>query len=251
MQRVLGESLVLDPPLEPERWTDQATGARLFRVQVPAGKLRLRYEGTVELTPGIDDPAAVREVPDGRIPLSALPWLQGSRFCPSDRVTGFAQKAFGHLPHGHARVTALCNWLREEVDYVAGASDAETTALDTLVQREGVCRDFAHLGITFCRALGIPARCISAYAWRLDPPDFHAVFEAWLEGPDGGGWYLFDATRMAAPQGLVRIGTGRDAADVPFCTPFGAYKAGKPEVWIRPADAADEPSTTQAVRAGG
>jgi transglutaminase-like putative cysteine protease len=95
-----------------------------------------------------------------------------------------------------------------------------------------VCRDFAHLGIALCRTLGIPARYVSAYAYRLDPPDFHAVFEAFMQGPDGPGWYLFDPTRMSDPTGLVRIGIGRDAADVAFCTPFGAVEFDKPEVSI-------------------
>ncbi len=84
-----------------------------------------------------------------------------------------------------------------------------------------MCRDFAHLAIALCRAVGIPARYISAYAWQLLPPDFHAVFEAYLHGPAGGAWYLFDPTRMAALDGLVRIGAGRDAADVAFCSIFG------------------------------
>ena len=102
----------------------------------------------------------------------------------------------------------------------------------------GVCRDFAHLGIAFCRALGVPARYVSAYAWRLEPPDFHGVFEAFLRGPSGFGWYMFDPTRMADPRGIVRIGLGRDAAEVAFCTQFGQMEFDKPEVSIEgPSDA--------------
>lgn len=111
-----------------------------------------------------------------------------------------------------------------------------------------MCRDFAHLGVAFCRAQGIPARYVSAYAWRLLPPDFHAVFEAFLEGPDGRGWYLFDPTRMSAPDGLVRIGVGRDAAEVAFCTPFGEVEAAPPKVWIEPVENSSEDITTLAVR---
>jgi len=96
--------------------------------------------------------------------------------------------------------------------------------------------------------LGIPARYVSAYAFRLDPPDFHAVFEAFLLGPDGPGWYLFDPTRMSDPAGVVRIGIGRDAADVAFCTPFGAVEFDKPEVYIQAIDESVL-ATTQAVRA--
>ena len=136
------------------------------------------------------------------------------------------------------RLNAICNWIHDNVDYVGGISDEMTSAFDTATQRAGVCRDFAHLAIAMCRALGIPARYVSAYAHRLDPPDFHAVIEAYLQGPSGMGWYLFDPTRKAAPDGLVRIGIGRDAAEVAFATPFGTVDYDKPEVWIRAKDAA-------------
>ena len=130
--------------------------------------------------------------------------------------------------------------------YYSGSSDVITSATDTLLERHGVCRDFAHLGIALCRALGIPARYVSAYAWRLHPPDFHAVFEAWLDGPGGGAWYLFDPTRKSAVDGLVRIGVGRDAGEVAFCNMFGAVDGEAPLVWINGSTASDE-VTTQAV----
>ena len=135
-------------------------------------------------------------------------------------------------------MTAICNWIYGNVDYISGTTDALTSAFDTVTQRAGVCRDFAHLGIALCRAMGIPARYVSAYAWRLSPPDFHAVFEAYLDGPGGGAWYLFDPTRMTGADGLVRIGIGRDAADVAFCSIFGDVGSGPPQVWI------DGPDTT-------
>ena len=159
-----------------------------------------------------ENPVEVFEVPPGELPLSVLTHLYPSRYCQSDRLERFAQRAFGELPTGYQRVAAVCNWIRDNVDYVSGASDALTSAYDIVVQRAGVCRDFAHLGIAFCRALGVPARYVSAYAWRLEPPDFHGIFEAFLRGPAGFGWYTFDPTRMADPRGIVRIGVGRDAA---------------------------------------
>jgi transglutaminase-like putative cysteine protease len=112
-----------------------------------------------------------------------------------------------------------------------------------------VCRDFAHLGIALCRTMNIPARYVSAYAFRLNPPDFHAVFEAFLQGPNGPGWYLFDPTRMSDPAGLVRIGVGRDAADVAFGSAFGAVSYDIPQVHIE-ADGEQSPATTQAIRLG-
>ncbi|HEY9771021.1 MAG TPA: transglutaminase family protein [Coleofasciculaceae cyanobacterium] len=118
--------------------------------------------------------------------------------------------------------------LQYKIDYISGSSDSHTSAYDTATERAGVCRDFAHLGIAFCRALTIPARFVSAYAWQLKPPDFPACFEAYL----GNQWYLFDATRLAPTDGLVRIATGRDAADVAFATVFGAVQLNKMNVYI-------------------
>lgn len=236
-QEVLSERLIL--PGAPERFTAPETGNRVLRLGAGPGPLTLRYEATVRLSPAILRPAAVREVPVPALPLEVRPNLLPSRYVESDRLASFAHRTFGALPPGHERVSAIRDWVHGHLDYVRGSSDAQTTAADTLLQRQGVCRDFAHLAIAFCRALGIPARFVSAYAWQLDPPDFHAVMEAWLEGPDGGTWFLFDPTKLAAPEGMVRIGTGRDAAEVAFCEPFGAVECGKPRVWIRALDDAE------------
>ena len=108
----------------------------------------------------------------------------------------------------------ILDWLDRNLDYVVGVSNAETTAERTFVDRAGVCRDFTHLGITLARALGIPARAVSAYALQLEPPDFHAIFEVYLEN----GWWLIDPTRLAPIEGIVRIGSGRDASDIAFLT---------------------------------
>ena len=139
----------------------------------------------------------------------------------------------------------ICNWINSEVDYLFGTSDTTTTAADTFSLRAGVCRDFAHLGITFCRALGIPARFVSCYAWQLDPQDFHAVFEAYL----GDRWYLFDATRLCPLDGIVRIGIGRDAADTAFATFYGQVESSSKRVWIEPVGGGDVSAqwTTEAV----
>jgi transglutaminase-like putative cysteine protease len=223
------------------------SGNRYIRLIAPPGGFQVDYQAKVVLTQAVEDPATVFEIPPGELPLSVLTQLYPSRFCQSDRLERFAQRTFGASPPGYQRVVAICNWIHDNVDYVSGASDASTSAYDTVSQRAGVCRDFAHLGIAVCRALGIPARYVSAYAWRLEPPDFHAVFEAFLRGPAGPAWYMFDPTRMAAPEGIVRIGVGRDAAEVAFCTQFGEMEADKPEVRIAgPADA--PPATTQAIR---
>jgi transglutaminase-like putative cysteine protease len=240
-QIIRSESLSVHPPLEPERFTAPETGNRFARFVVSPGSFRLDYRAEVTLDPLVQDPAAVGEFQAQDLPMTTLPHLYASRYCQSDQLLRFANRQFGREPSGYLRVTAICNWIYSNVDYISGSTDALTSAFDTVTQRAGVCRDFAHLGIALCRALGIPARYVSAYAWRLVPPDFHAVFEAYLSGPDGGGWYLFDPTRMTGADGLVRIGIGRDAADVAFCSIFGDVTSGPPQVWI------DGPDTTRPV----
>ena len=113
---------------------------------------------------------------------------------------------------------AITDWIHENVEYLRGSTDSMTSAYDTVTQRTGVCRDFSHLGIALCRALNIPARYFSGYAYQLEPPDFHACFECFI----GGSWVVFDATRLAHLNGLVRIGTGRDAADAAVASIFGS-----------------------------
>lgn len=249
-QAVREEHLTLSPELPVERWTMPESGNRYLRAIVPPGDFTVRYEAVVDLAPQLEAPESVTEIDAERLPFEVMTHLYPSRYCQSDKLERFARRTFGALPPGYQRVNGICNWICDNVDYVSGSSDALTSAFDTVTQRAGVCRDFAHLAIALCRAQGIPARYVSAYAWRLDPPDFHAVFEAFLQGPAGPGWYLFDPTRMAAPDGLVRIGVGRDAAEVAFCTPYGEVGFEKPEVWIGSGLDATAMLTTQAVRTG-
>lgn len=216
-QSVITESMTIEPGWQGEAFVAPTHGTRYRRMNLPAGRYTVRYNAQVELNPLIMNPADVPEIPVAELPLSVLPYLYPSRYCQSDRLARFAYREFGALPTGHRRVEAICNWIYREVDYLSGTSDSGTSAYDTFSLRAGVCRDFAHLGITFCRALGIPARFVSAYGWQVTPQDFHAVFEAYL----GGRWFLFDATRVAPLDGLVRIATGRDAADSAFSTFYG------------------------------
>ena len=246
-QQVLAESFAITPFIATA--PPPAPGAaNLYRRFVMApGDYTIRYEAQVDLSPQVHDPASVAEVPVSDLPLDVLPYLYPSRFCQSDKLARFAWRHFGLLPGGHQRVTAICNWIHGNIDYLAGSSDAATSAYDTITLRAGVCRDFAHLGITFCRALGIPARFVSAYGWQLQPPDFHAVFEAYLSGR----WYLFDATRLCPIDAIVRIATGRDAADTAFATYYGDIEDAPKLVWIDAMDSADANAewTTAAVSA--
>ena len=216
-QQVLSESLVVTPNLPVHVYADPTVRHRFARLHADAGIVELRYRGRVERTPLVADPAA-KESPIAELPDELMHNLMPSRYCESDHLGRAAQKLFGGLPPGLSRVQAIADWIHDNIEYQLGSSQPTTTARDVFVQRAGVCRDFAHLGVTFCRALNIPARLVVGYA-RFDdpPPDFHAVFEAFI----GGQWVMFDATRMSPLDEMVRIAVGRDAKDVAFATIFG------------------------------
>lgn len=233
-QTVVEEKLTITPETRIERYEMPATGNRCIRFEAGPGPVTLQYEAIVDHKPLRALATGIEETPIERLPPAVLPYLYPSRYCEADRLAHMAMTEFGWMNRGHDRVQGICNWIYRHLGYIAGVSDAHTSALDSLIDRAGVCRDFAHLGIALCRALGIPARYASVYAWRLDPPDFHAVFEAYLDGR----WYLFDPTRQAAIEGLVRIGVGRDAAEVAFADFTGSIEPGDMEVWI---EAMDEP----------
>ena len=211
-QVILSESLDIQPPAK--ILSDKtAYGERSIRASL-SGQVTVRYLAEVENNVRQLLPLAGRQHVWSDLPIEVLPFLLPSRFCPSDKFMRFAQREFGNAGDGVARVMAMLEWIHRNVDYVAGVSNAETTAERTFVDRAGVCRDFTHLGITFARALGIPARAVSAYALQLDPPDFHAIFEVYLEN----GWWLIDPTRLAPIEGIVKIGSGRDASDIASLT---------------------------------
>ena len=216
-QTIAQETFSVTPDVLSETHATIETSNRYRRLLLRPGEYAIRYEARVETSPQLNLPGSVDEVPVALLPLDVMSYLFSSRYCESEELGRFAWRRFGDLPQGHSRVAAICDWIRDNVDYLEGSSDGKTTAVDTFATRAGVCRDFAHLGITFCRALGIPARFVSAYGWKLEPQDFHAVFEAYL----AGRWYVFDPTRLSPPEGVVRIGVGRDAADTAFATFFG------------------------------
>lgn len=217
-QRIIEESFATTPPLDWAYGTDRDNATRVARSLIPTGNFTVVYHALVEPDYAYDDPATLAEIPPALLPLEILHYLNPSRYCESDKLMRFAVKHFGELAPGYTRVNAICNWIYANVDYLCGSTSSQTSAYDMIALRAGVCRDFAHLGIAFCRALNIPARFVSGYAQGLVPQDFHAYFEAYL----GNRWYVFDATRASRQNALVRIGIGRDAADVSFATFFGA-----------------------------
>jgi transglutaminase-like putative cysteine protease len=191
-----------------------ALGGRTHLVAAGRGPLHVRYEatvagGTTTLAPHEPRPADPRAATD-----EAIVALRQSRYCPSDTLLGFAAAELRHVPDGPGRAAAIAAWVFERLVYDLDSSRPLDSAVDTLASNVGVCRDFAHLTITLCRAMGVPARLAAVYAPGLDPMDFHAVTEVLVQGE----WEVVDATRLAPRSSLVRIATGRDAADTAFAT---------------------------------
>jgi transglutaminase-like putative cysteine protease len=219
-QNVCAETTTTIPGLAVEQLQAAGSSNRLIRINAPPGPLNIRYLANVDVLRALPDPAA-REIPVSELPADVLPYLVSSRYCESDILFPVACREFGHLRPGYARVHSICEWIRGNIEYKVGTSHALYTAGNALEARAGVCRDFAHIAIAFCRALNIPARFVTGYAkYTEPPPDFHAVFEAYLDG----AWYLFDPTELSPVADLVRIGTGRDASEVAFATFFGAAR---------------------------
>ena len=216
-QKVLRESLEIVPALAHRVYADPTLNHRFLRLHAEPGELTLRYRAVVQRRiEAIEAEPAF--VPIAELPDQVMHNLMPTRYCESDLLGRAAYKLFSHLAPGMAQVRAIVDWIHDNMDYQIGSSQNTTTARDAYLQRAGVCRDFAHLGVTFCRALNIPARLVVGYApFNEPPPDFHAVFEAYL----GQRWILFDATGMSPLDQLVRIASGRDAKDVAFATLFG------------------------------
>ena len=235
-QQIVDESFHVEPFHKIEECAVSPLGNRLVRLSVQPGPLTVHYNAIVNLNANVADANNLDETPYEQLPADVLTYLNPSRYCESDQLLEFAMEKFGSLLPGYSRVTAICNWTYEELTYTPGSTGPSTTARDVLKQKEGVCRDFAHVAISLCRAMGIPARYVAGYAVNLIPPDFHGFFEAFLDGR----WFLFDATRLAPVGGFVRIGTGRDAADVAFSTTRGSALSTEMEVWASEQQPDDE-----------
>ena len=214
--RVLTESLMTSPTPFSDLWTD-SFGNPQRRMSVPKGQFSFDFRASITVNPDKPIPDWAAEPPPREIPPEAMVYTLPSRYCQSDRLVRLAQSEFGQVPPGKRRITAIVEWIRRHVEYRYGTTNASTSAADTAIERVGVCRDFAHLLIAFCRAIGIPARYVSGYALGLDPPDFHGYAQVYL----GADWHNVDATYQGVRPALVPIAIGRDAADVAITTLWG------------------------------
>ena len=214
-QRIIGDKLTVSSPerLRPVEG-NEAVGQRTWAAGV--GQFHAHYSAIVEIDRAVIAIDGLAAADPRDLPALVVPYLLPSRYCESDKFEAFVADEFGHVAGG-AKIVAMRDWIAGHLSYVSGASNGDTSASDTFVQRQGVCRDYAHLLATFARAAAIPARIVSAYAPDVTPPDFHAVVEAWLEN----AWHLVDATGMAKAEEVVRIAVGRDATDIAFMTVFG------------------------------
>jgi transglutaminase-like putative cysteine protease len=228
-QELIEEHLCVNPMLQTDHCCVGPEGNRVYRFVVEPCRLQIDYSATVGVNPIVNNPSEVGEVGVAEIPPAVLPYLYPSRYCQCDLLMRFAFEEFAGVPSGYRRANEICDWVCSHLNYAPGSTNSATTATDVLLQRNGVCRDYAHLAIALLRAAGIPARYVSGYAVGLQPPDFHGFLEAFLDG----GWYLFDPTKLARLDQLVRIGTGRDAADVAFATLSGDAILEEKSVWAQ------------------
>lgn len=231
-QRIEWEELTIYPELNVETYKFGLDGNQMHRIAIGPSQLDVSYRACVELMAEVNQCTTASEMDAYQVPAEALTYLNPSRYCESDLLARFAFEEFGQMQRGYSRVQAICDWVYRHLDYTPDSTTASTTAADVLLLRTGVCRDYAHLAITLCRGVGIPARYVAGYAVGLQPPDFHGFMEAFLDGQ----WYLFDPTRLAPVCLLVRIGVGRDAADVSFASLTGDALLTDKTVWASDAN---------------
>ena len=225
------ERMVVEPAeVKVETFAD-GFGNRCARVVAPAGVLRVSYDAVYHDTYDPEpqpDPAA-RQHDAGELPHDVLPYLLGSRYCEVDRLSAVAWDLFGKLPAGGARVLAVNDWVFRHVKFGYKLTRPNKTALDTYVERTGVCRDMMHLAVTFCRALNIPARYATGYLGDIaadpdpTPMDFSAFYEVFIDNR----WWPMDARHGKPRIGRVLMARGRDAADVALVTSFGRHRLTK------------------------
>jgi transglutaminase-like putative cysteine protease len=237
--RLITEAWSTTPPLPVDEYLD-LYGNPVKRLVMPEGSLALRYDATCEVPDEPDpDGSDVVQLSVEQIPGELLHYTLPSRYCLSDELMGTAWELFSGTGPGWARVQAICDWVHDNIKFQYGTSNPLTTAQDVFKARIGVCRDFAHLAISFCRAMNIPARYVFGYLPDLyvpldpNPMDFAAWMEVWL----GDRWWTFDPRNNQRRVGRVLIGRGRDALDVAMLTTFGPAAFRSMTVW---ADLAKE-----------
>jgi transglutaminase-like putative cysteine protease len=242
--RVVQSTWRTEPEVATSSYVDRF-GNLCDRLLLPAGPSTVRFDAVVEVPDGPDEvDVSAAQVPIESLPDDVLVYLLPSRFCLPDLLFDQAWETFGSTPPGWARVQAVADWVHDQVRFDYLATSPGITAVDVWEQRTGVCRDFAHLGVTLCRALNIPARYVFGYLPDIGvpPPDDPMDFCAWMEVWLGGRWWTFDPRNNQHRVGRVLIGQGRDAVDVAMLTNYGAARLDSMTVWADEAGAGDAPA---------
>ena len=235
---LIPDHMVTDPHV-PLTFYRDSFGNGCSRIVAPAGVLKVSADALVMDTgqPDVVAPQS-RQTAVEELPVETLPYLLGSRYCETDRLSEIAWKTFGHGPDGWGRVQAICDYMHQHIRFGYEFARPTKTALEAYHERSGVCRDYAHLAIALCRCLNIPARYCTGYLGDIGVPppygpmDFAAWFEAWLDGQ----WYPFDARNNVPRVGRVLIARGRDAADVAILHSFGPHILKGFRVWTDEVD---------------
>ncbi|CUH65845.1 Transglutaminase-like superfamily protein [Thalassovita gelatinovora] len=239
--------LVTDPPVPIEAYRD-GFGNWCSRLIAPAGLFTVSTDGVLN-DAGLSDPVdqSAEQQPVEQLPSDVLPFLLASRYCESDVLSDFAWNRFNHEPLGWARVQAVCDFVHNHVQFGYEQSRPTRTAVETLNEGVGVCRDFTHLAVALCRCLNIPTRYCTGYISDIGQPQTHAAmdFAAWMEVYLGGKWWVFDPRNNDTRFGRVLIARGRDAADVPLTHSFGQHDLRGFEVWINEIEDEADPSSGQ------
>jgi transglutaminase-like putative cysteine protease len=228
------QTRVLTSPSVPTKLYHDLHGNACRRFTAPAGGFRILYDAVIEDSGETDEVNTLaREVPVADLPDEVLFYLLGSRYCETDHLSGLAWQLFGHLPPGWARVQAIVDYVHNRLSFGYGYARSTRTAAQAHEEQVGVCRDFAHLAITLCRCMNIPARYVNGYLGDIGVPIDPAPmdFSAWLEVFLDGKWYTFDARHNTPRIGRVVIARGRDATDVPLLHSFGPHRLSLFKVW--------------------
>ncbi len=240
--QVLHEEWLTVPPLSISSYHDIYSNL-CQRFVLPPGEITLRYDALVAVADQYDEmnPDA-KQWPVEDLPSEVLLYTLPSRFCLSDVLSDTAWQLFGQTEAGWKRVQTICDWVHENIRFQYGTSTPLTTSVDTFERRVGVCRDFVHLALTFCRALNIPARYVFGYLPDIGviPPDDPMDFCAWMEVYLDGKWWTFDPRNNVPRIGRVLIGRGRDAQDVAMVTTYGSPRLQQMIVWADEAPSASD-----------
>jgi transglutaminase-like putative cysteine protease len=222
------EKIIVEPNIPLTDFTD-LYGNRCARLLAPAGEIRFSLETFVEDSgqPDEQQPGAIQHAVED-LPDDALPFLLTSRYCEVDKLSDIAWQLFGNTPPGWARAKAICEWVHKHITFGYHFADHTKSAFDVYNDPRGVCRDFSHLAVAFCRCMNIPARYVTGYMGDIGVPlvlpmDFSGWYEVYL----GGRWFTFDARHNVPRIGRIVMARGRDAADVALTTNFGSAKLKK------------------------